>query len=225
MLKELKELEKATEKEMFSVGLEDFFKTYIAPPFGCEIFTLCIMADRGARFDYKKVDRNKLHELLRDLKVKTMGMAKLVFHGDALVHNFVYNESSDSLHLIDFDEGTLETNKVPRRSLNFTSDYPWYEALLYPNALRRVGESYTRVQFAASVLLFVMGHQGDQGDGDQKLEKLQEKAEELGEILRDSDLSNMCWKDETAVPDHVKKLVQELDELVDGLLQTEYGNI
>jgi len=57
-----------------------------------------------------------------------VGMAKVVFHGDALKHNYVYNESSESLHLVDFDEGTKLREKIPRRSLNFTSDYPWFEA-------------------------------------------------------------------------------------------------
>lgn len=100
-----------------SGSLEDFFETYIVAPYGCSAFCLCIMADRGVRFVPDKADRNKLHRLLLDLKVKIkiMGMAKVVLHGDVLLHNFVYNESSESLHLVDYDEGAALDNAAPRR--------------------------------------------------------------------------------------------------------------
>jgi len=50
----------------FLKSVEDFFETYIVAPYGCSSFCLCVMADRGVRFDPNAVDRNKLHRLLRD---------------------------------------------------------------------------------------------------------------------------------------------------------------
>lgn len=206
----------------FSRGVEDFFTTYLVSPYGCDTFTLCIMADRGIRFDTKSVDRNKLHEMLRDLKVQIMGMAKVVFHGDVLYHNLVYNESSGSLHLVDFDESTLLTKKAPRRSFNYASMFPWLDALLYPNALQQEGESYTKVQFAASVILMVMLHPSKSYE---RLDNIKKLAEELGTLLGNSDRSDICWEGKREVPDDVKSLIEQLDRLIDDLLKTEYGTI
>jgi hypothetical protein len=144
-----------------------------------------------------------------------MEMTNIVFHGDVLQHNIMYNESSQSLHLVDFDEGTKIGKKVPRRSLNFTSDHLWFEALQYPNALRQSAESYTRVQFTASVLQMLVLHDSA---GHESLAELIEMAEKLGNLLGAADLSDTDWKGETAVPEEVKVLIKEADKLVDGLL-------
>jgi len=78
--------------------------------------------------------------LLLGLNGKIMKMAEFVFHSDVLPHNFIYDESSQSLHLVDFDEGTPLDGKVPRRILNFELEDPWFKALLYPNALWQAGK-------------------------------------------------------------------------------------
>ena len=206
----------------FLVSVGDFFETYIVAPYGSSSFCLCVMADRGVPFDPETVVRNELKMLLGDLKVKIMGMAKVIFHGDALLHNIVYNESTKSLHLIDFDEGTRVGKKVPRRSLNFTSGFPWFEALLYPNALRQAAESYTRVQFTASVLLMLVHHDSGAGnEGNKTLDKLTEVAEKLGKLLAAEDGLGRNWQDEEVVPEEVQSLIKEADGLLDALLRTE----
>jgi hypothetical protein len=171
-------------------SVEDFFETYIVAPYGSNSFCLCVMADRGVPFNPDSVVRNELKGLLGDLKVKIMGMTNVVCHGDALKHNIVYNESSRSLHLVDFDEGTVLLNKVPRRFLNSTAGHPWFGALLYPNALRQAAESYTRVQFTASVLLMLALHNSA---GDETLDELYKKAEELGKWLDAEDSGDTEW--------------------------------
>jgi hypothetical protein len=204
----------------FLVSVGDFFETYIVAPYGSSSFCLCVMADRGVPFNPVAVDdRNDLKKLLRDLKVKIMGMATVIFHGDVLKHNIVHNKSSQSLHLVDFDESTGLGKKVPRRSLSFTSCNPWFEALLYPNALRQAAESYTRVQFTASVLLMLMLHVSAVSE---TLNDLIRMAKKLGQLLGAADKQDTNWQDETAVPDEVKVLIKGADDLVDGLL-TEYS--
>jgi hypothetical protein len=199
----------------FLISVGDFFESYIVEPYGSSSFCLCVMADRGVPFNPDAVSRNNLKKLLRALKVKVMEMTNIVFHGDVLQHNIMYNESSQSLHLVDFDEGTKIGKKVPRRSLNFTSDHLWFEALQYPNALRQSAESYTRVQFTASVLQMLALHDSA---GHESLAELIEMAEKLGNLLGAADLSDTDWKGETAVPEEVKVLIKEADKLVDGLL-------
>jgi hypothetical protein len=181
------------------------------------------MADRGVPFDPSTVVRNKLKRLLGDLKVKIMGMSSVVCHGDTLKHNIVYNESSGSLHLVDFDEGTELGKKVPRRSLDSTAGHPWFGALLYPNALRQAAESYTRVQFTVSVLLMLVLH-NSAGD-DETLDKLYKIAKEVGTLLNAADSWETEWEDEEAVPEGVQSLIKEADVLVDGLLRSRYSDI
>ena len=137
-------------------GLDDFFKTYIVRPVGNEEFCFTIMADRGVPFEHGKVERTMLNTLLVDLKRKLMKMTEYIVHGDVLPHNLVHDSTAGSLHLIDYDEGAEKA--APGRSLNFESASPWFEALLYPNALRGLGAHYTTVQLSATVILILTFH-------------------------------------------------------------------
>lgn len=195
--------------------MKDFFEPYVVAPYHCSSFCLCVMAAHGIPLNPqdKDADHEKLKELLHDLKQKIMGMADHVFHGDALMHNFVYDSYNSSLHFIDYNEGSRNDARVPRRTLNFNVGYPWLDALLYPNALLKVGKCYTKIQFAASTLLLLIPH----GE-DCHMEELMGKAMDLGNLLKEKDVKGVEWYNEKEVPGKVMELIGKVDELVDHLL-------
>ena len=88
--------------------------------------------------------------------------------------------------LIDFDDGVELKSKLLFRTLVFDEQISWFQALLYPNALRANGKLYTKVQLSAFVFLArsIMGliedFSKDKRNGQIK----------LGEELRKNDMEN-----------------------------------
>ena len=196
----------------------DFLETYVTEPYKSDSFTLCIMADRGVPFQFqvRNFDRSKLQNLLRPMKTKILEMATLVFHGDVLPHNFVYDESTESPHLVDFDEGTRRKGNVPRRSVDIDLEENWFKVLLYPNALRCAAKSYTKVQFAASVILFFLSCEGESTSFE--LERLIQEARGLTAELQKCNPKEDFGKD-TEVPESVRALIDQVYNHIDRLLQ------
>ena len=101
-----------------------------------------------------------------------------------LPHNFVIDRTTNTLHIIDLDEGGV--NIVPRREMpakNTNENLKWFIALQYPNPLREGNrELYTKIQFTAAFLLLTKKFELDQ-----ELAELLVVATDLGNILLTAD--------------------------------------
>ena len=138
---------------------------------------------------------------------------------DLLPHNFVLDSTTDTLHVIDLDEGGI--NNVPgrERPASFkheSDDSKCFLALRYPNLLQKGNrELYTKVQFAAAVLeLASISVLTDKKDL-LNFQHLREKAKELGNIWVVADAPEA---DLDEIPTLYSDLIQSIDEKVDAFL-------
>ena len=129
-----------------------------------------------------------------------MGLVAHITHGDILRHNVVHD--GDSLHLIDFDEGVLSTSKLLVRTLDSKKQVPWFQALLYPHALRANGKLYTKVQLSAFVLLTTSNMELTIDLPRGKVKELIK----LGEELQKNDAET--WQKD-GVPDDIHNMIDE----------------
>ena len=194
----------------------EFFKTYIVEPFQNEDSLVIIMVDRGSRLPKNEPEFETSRERLKNLKIMVDLLANKMCHGDLLSHNFVLDRTTNTLHIIDLDEGGI--NVVPRRETTaniegVTEDNKWFLALRYPNALRTHRVLYTKLQFAAAVLSLV-----PIAVLNKDLTALVEKATLLGKalILKDGRSTQNQF---LQVPGNIRTSIDSIDAEVDEFLK------
>ena len=130
---------------------DEFFTTYIIPPFHNKVSMVVIMADLGSRLEEGDLsDIAKLKERLKELKKTVDMLAKKMCHGDLLPHNFVLDHLTDMLHIIDLDEGGIDD--VPRREWSencndVIDEDKWFLPLRYP--VREIGNYTQKCSFGS----------------------------------------------------------------------------
>jgi hypothetical protein len=188
-------------------AFDDFLNTYIIKPFDkSEEFSLCVMGNRGKPFNPAKVS-DGLDLLLQNFIDRVKGISAVVSHGDVLLHNVVHDEVSNTLHLIDFDESVRKSTTLAKRSLD-TSLNPsmqWFQALMYPNALRKCGKFYTQVQLLAFVCQV-------RSNVNQISGMPWEPIKELGTLLQRN--NSAIWSKSDKIPGEVKKLIEDLCQVL-----------
>jgi hypothetical protein len=178
---------------------------YPVKPFTSVSFALLIMKNRGQRIEkslfqsFPEFQRAFLHvkNIAEDLTEMSLA------HGDVLPHNLLFDSRDSLLHVIDMDESSRD-NDIPRRIVQYNENKgpDWFVALTYPNALRKEGDSYTKVQLAASFLqLSSLFHPSQLPN---EVSNLVSNAIVLGESLCDWDKQNA--EDDTSELQNEKKL-------------------
>ena len=146
-------------------------------------------------------------DLYKPLWKKTISMCSYYLHGDALLHNIVYNSETKQLVLIDLDEGTRGT-KAHKRVIRATDGH-CYPYVRYPNFLRawKNRERYTQLQLAATFLQITRHLFANQITNN--MEAVASAANTFLEKKNDAD--PMMARD-TSVEDCVKQLILLVEE-------------
>jgi len=193
-------------------------RTYLDRPFVHEHFGVVVMNDRGQPL--KKVtslDREIVPQFSKIIKM-AMFLAEHLPHGDVLPHNLVYDETSKVLTLIDLDEGVmasdeLEDDHILQRKNVYGDDADdWYNALSYPNPLRKKAKLYTKCQLVASCLYVV--RKVDDSNQLQETDTLLDLANEATKLG-----NKLCELDKK------EKLMAEGDEELTHLVDSVYDKM
>jgi hypothetical protein len=203
---------------------------YVVPPYIDKTFHCIVMADAGRSLKSNGTaiyfGESTMIRLLVGLRSYMYRMIEAdIFHGDFLPHNFVYSETADRIKVIDFDEGSFTVRgAVPQRlDQNEAKVDSSVFALRYPNLLRRNCELYTKVQFAASVLVLLDSFHGDELVKNRNL--LQNEATKLGmELAKSKEDENDYRAGNLAMgtQNNVCSLIDSVYNCMDKLLNANY---
>ena len=143
---------------LFGKDEQRYKEMYCVLPFGINDLAVFLMNDCG-----KSVEENTFAEysfsefcsIFADFWKQTISLCDIIFHGDVLPHNLVYNKSHQKLVLVDLDEGTVAADAPIRIFQDENSErFPY---LRYPNYLRARSQAklYTKIQLLFSFLMLV----------------------------------------------------------------------
>ena len=174
---------------------------YCVVAFGTEDLGVFLMKDCGDKVDNNTFATHSFRDfcsIFGKFWKETMSLCDAIFHGDALPHNFVYNEKSNKLALIDLDEGVHEADAPERVFEDIASlQYPY---LRYPNFLRSWSEAklYTQIQLLASFMLLVDSLDSLNEEETRAVEKLHDVTNTAEEYLQSkNDKVPSCFQPET----------------------------
>lgn len=219
----LVETEDRANDDDHQVARRSISSTYPLRPYTSENIGVVLMHDRGCPLkSITKVPVSIIAEFQNVMKM-ALFLSTCLPHGDALPHNLVVDPVSNEMTLIDVDEGVRKAKGrmdhiLQRKNVYNNDSNDWYIALMYPNTLRRYGESYTKCQLIASFLYLMTIIDNLTSTALKQFGILHGNAEVLGGRLFHVDIEGEETSDASEYVSSVNGLYEDMERLVDSMI-------